>query len=553
MSTEPPSTSSKVVRCAIYTRKSTDENLNLEFSTLDAQRVACSAYIASQLHEGWVELPNRYDDGGFSGGTLDRPALQRVLKDVREGRVDVVAVYKVDRLTRSLLDFGKIVAVLEAAEASFVSITQTFNSTTSMGRLTLNVLLSFAQFERELASERVRDKIAASKAKGLWVGGTVPLGYDSSDRRLVINSSEADTVRHIFERYRSSASGPDLVRELARDGVRGKTRRGNSLAASGNIISLGALYAMLRNRLYVGEISYRGAVYKGAHEPIVERVVFDDVLIKLERSRTDRKLRAGATEPSMLTGLIRDKYNRAMVPTHTQRKERRYRYYHSKDPTGLQEREVCRVNAEEIERVVVEELVSVLDDLARQAAATEALSTDELQSVQLAAAGLKLDFSELTKVQCRAGVRRLVRSVTIADGELRLAIDVATIAKPVAGSSEIVRVRPVRSLRSRRTLRIIVPPAGAVRPASKALLKLVAQACAVRRQLENGIAIQEMASRYKWHEDYVADLMRVALLAPSVLTALVSGTQPAGLSRRSLMQTSRIPLKWSHQRELFGF
>lgn len=214
----------RVKRCAIYTRKSTDEGLDSEFNSLDAQRDSCAAFIASQRHENWVELSKAYDDGGYSGGSLERPAFQRLLADVRDGKVDVIVVYKVDRLTRSLLDFARIVGILDEAGASFVSITQAFNSTTSMGRLTLNVLLSFAQFEREIASERVRDKIAASKAKGIWMGGTVPLGYDLLDRRLVVNESEAAIVRHIFARYLADVTGPALVRELARDGLRSKTR-----------------------------------------------------------------------------------------------------------------------------------------------------------------------------------------------------------------------------------------------------------------------------------------------------------------------------------------
>ena len=252
---------STVRRCAIYTRKSSEEGLEQAFNSLDAQREACAAYIVSQRHEGWTALPTVYDDGGISGGTLDRPALQRLLIDIAAGKVDLVVVYKVDRLTRSLGDFAKIVDVFDAQGVSFVSITQQFNTTTSMGRLTLNMLLSFAQFEREVTGERIRDKIAASKRKGMWMGGTVPFGYDIVDRKLVINAAEADTVRLIFQRYLEVGTVLDLQAALIAEGVRGKDRSG----APGGPLGRGALYTLLQNRLYRGETVHKDAVYPGEH------------------------------------------------------------------------------------------------------------------------------------------------------------------------------------------------------------------------------------------------------------------------------------------------
>jgi len=299
-----PFNHTKQIRCAIYTRKSTDEGLEQEFNSLDAQREACAAYIASQKHEGWNPTPGEYDDGGYSGGTLDRPALQRLLDEVRAGKVSVIVVYKVDRLTRSLSDFARIVEVLDKAGASFVSVTQAFNTTTSMGRLTLNVLLSFAQFEREVTGERIRDKIAASKAKGMWMGGVVPLGYDVRERKLVVNEGEAATVRQIFAQFLELGSMQDLQAELAEAGIRSKawvSSRGNSFG--GAALSRGALYFVLQNRAYVGEVTHKGNRYAGEHDAIVERDVFDAVQAMLAAARGWKGRRRGNTQ-NLLAGVL---------------------------------------------------------------------------------------------------------------------------------------------------------------------------------------------------------------------------------------------------------
>ena len=279
------------VRCAIYTRKSSDEGLEKEFNSLDAQREACEAFIKSQKHAGWIAVPDLYDDGGLSGGTMERPALRRLLADIKAGKVQIVVVYKVDRLTRSLADFAKIVDIFDAQGASFVSVTQQFNTTTSMGRLTLNMLLSFAQFEREIAGERIRDKIAASKAKGMWMGGTVPLGYDVKDRKLVINPAEAETVRLIFQRYAELRSVKLLQAELDRCGLRSKRREGaKGLISGGAKFSRGILYLILQNHLYRGEIAHKGNIYPGQHEAIIEIGLWAVVQEKLAANRKARSL-----------------------------------------------------------------------------------------------------------------------------------------------------------------------------------------------------------------------------------------------------------------------
>src|SRR5438105_1187523 len=315
-------------RCAVYTRKSTEEGLEQDFNSLDAQREACEAYIRSQAGLGWKLISRRYDDGGISGGTMDRPALQAMLEDIKQKAVDVVVVYKIDRLTRSLMDFSKIVEVFDANEVTFVSVTQQFNTTTSMGRLTLNMLLSFAQFEREIAGERIRDKIAASKHKGMWMGGNVPLGYDVKDRKLVVNEPEASTVRLIFRRYAELGSVALLRAKLDRLGIVSKRREGAAgRPAGGQHFSRGALYLMLQNRIYRGEIVHQGAAYPGRHEAIIDPELWRIVEDKLAANRHERSLAVGAEAPSLLAGLIVDADGNRMTPTHASKKAKRYRYY----------------------------------------------------------------------------------------------------------------------------------------------------------------------------------------------------------------------------------
>jgi site-specific DNA recombinase len=317
------------VRCAIYTRKSSDEGLEIGFNSLDAQREACAAYIDSQRHEGWVALDDRYDDGGYSGGTLERPALQRLIRDIESGRVDTVVCYKIDRLSRSLTDFAKLVDVFERNDVTFVAVTQQFNTTTSMGRLTLNILLSFAQFEREVIGERIRDKFAASRAKGLWMGGHPPLGYDIRDRKLVVNPAEAELVRLIFRRFLDLGSALLLIRELNAQGYRTKSWMTQSgTFREGRPFDKGTLYNILRNRTYLGEAVHKGRSYPGEHEPIIDRATWDRVHEVLATNAKRRGNEARARTPALLRGLMRCTHcGSAMTPTHTRRCGRLYRYY----------------------------------------------------------------------------------------------------------------------------------------------------------------------------------------------------------------------------------
>jgi site-specific DNA recombinase len=348
--------SPKRQRCAIYTRKSTEHNLDLEFNSLDAQREACEAYIKSQAHEGWRLIPDHFDDGGLSGASLNRPSLQRLLNEVSDGKIDIILVYKVDRLTRSLADFAKLVELFDQHGVSFVSITQSFNTTSSMGRLTLNVLLSFAQFEREVIGERVRDKIAASKRKGLWVGGPVPLGYATEGKKLVVAPVEAKIVRTIFALYLEVDSVAALAEILERKGIRTKVRPLSSGESKGGIsFGVGALAHLLRNRFYIGQIDYRGEIHAGEHEAILDRPLFDRVQAKLKKNAVDRAMRLKGS-PALLMGRIFDDVGNRMTPSHSNKRGIRYRYYVSHAVIQGRRRQagtVRRVPAAEIEDIVL--------------------------------------------------------------------------------------------------------------------------------------------------------------------------------------------------------
>ena len=355
---KPPATTRRTgtIRCAIYTRKSSEEGLEQEFNSLQAQREACEAFIDSQRHEGWICLRASYDDGGFSGATMDRPALHQLLADITAGRVDTIVVYKIDRLTRSLADFAKIVEILDARGASFVSVTQQFNTTTSMGRLTLNVLLSFAQFEREVIGERIRDKIAASKKKGMWMGGVPPLGYGVRDHKLVMIDSEADTVRLILRRYVELGSVRLLQAELEARGVRSKSWTSVSgRLVGGKSFSRGALYLMLQNRTYLGEIVHKGQFHPAEHTPIIDQPLWDAVQEQLAGNTARRQCGRRTRQSSLLAGMLFDGDGNRMTPSHAGKKSTHYRYYVSgslitKDRTETSA--ALRIPAAEIEQLV---------------------------------------------------------------------------------------------------------------------------------------------------------------------------------------------------------
>ena len=341
------------LRCAVYTRKSSEEGLEMEFNSLEAQRESCEAYVASQRPEGWILVPDRYDDGGFSGGTLERPALKRLRSDIEAGQIDVVVVYKIDRLSRSLMDFSRLVEVFDQHKVTFVSVTQSFNTTTSMGRLTLNVLLSFAQFEREVIGERIRDKFAASRRRGMWMGGWAPLGYEVWDRKLVVNEVDAKLVRSIFQRFLKTGSTTTLARELIAENVRNKY---------GKLVDKGILYKMLSNPVYIGVAVHKGVSYPGEHVGIIDRKIWDKVQARFQESPRKRAAASRAQTPSLLKGIIFDPTGAAMSPTHTRKRGRLYRYYVSQTvlKQGASDCSVARVPAAEIEKIVIDQVRTLL-------------------------------------------------------------------------------------------------------------------------------------------------------------------------------------------------
>jgi site-specific DNA recombinase len=532
----------KILRCAVYTRKSSEHGLEQDFNSLDAQREAGEAFIKSQAHEGWKLIRTHYDDGGLSGGTLERPALQSLLTDIRARRIDVVVVYKVDRLTRSLADFAKLVELFEAHGVSFVSVTQQFNTTTSMGRLTLNVLLSFAQFEREVAGERIRDKFAASRRKGMWMGGTIPLGYDVKDRKLIVNEAEAETVRLIFRRYLAVGCVSKLQVDLDRKGIHSKERILTSGQVQGGCsFGRGALYHLLRNRIYRGEVVHKGAAYRGEHKSIVDEDLWNAVQVNLSGDIVQQR-QARIESGALLTGLIFDNRGNRMTSTYTVRRRNHYRYYVSRGPVQDQKGgkgALPRVAADDVERAIVQALAC-------------ALSRDDLATD--AASGI---WSPETRTVLRESVERIVVSYEEIQVILkRKAGDAGTAT--VGGNDRDAPTTILKVLlpgaRPRARKEILIPGnCGSVpRHIDKALMLALARARSWMRGLRQGeyADTAEIGRRFSFSNAHVRRLLRFAYLAPDILEAIVDGRQPRSLTVRALLRS--IPLAWSEQRTVFG-
>lgn len=530
------------LRCAIYTRKSTEEGLEQAFNSLDAQREACAAYILSQRHEGWLPSPEIYDDGGFSGGSMDRPALRRLLLDVRAGRINVIVVYKVDRLTRSLADFAKIVEVLDAAGASFVSVTQAFNTTTSMGRLTLNVLLSFAQFEREVTGERIRDKIAASKARGMWMGGNVPLGYEVRERKLIVDEDDAATLLMIFERYLALGSVLALQAELAAKGLRSKARTSRGGRAYGAApFSRGALYLMLKNRTYVGEVSHKGKAYPGEHAGIIDPALFNKVAEMMAQHRVDYDHGANSTDPSLLAGIIWDGEGRRMTPNHATKGSRRYRYYVSRlDPTAPR-CAASRVPAGDLEAVIVTRLRALLDVSLNEE--PDDSSSKRVTMSQILASG--------SPSEQRAVLLECIDCITVEEYRIRLQLSATDFAG--ADLSTSIEAKLVR--RGKEVRLALAPDAGGDRLQDASLIKLIVKANAARVALDRADheTLAELAAEQGYTRDYFAVLLRLSYLAPDITGAILDGRQPVQLNRQRLARAANLPLEWQAQREMLGF
>jgi DNA invertase Pin-like site-specific DNA recombinase len=555
---EPAKASSR--RCAIYTRKSSEEGLEQDFNSLHAQREACEAFIKSQAGEGWRLLKTAYDDGGLSGGTMERPALQRLLADIDQGLIEVVVVYKVDRLTRSLADFAKMVEVFDAHGVSFVAVTQQFNTTTSMGRLTLNVLLSFAQFEREVTGERIRDKIAASKRKGIWMGGFVPLGYDVCDRRIVIDEPEAETVRYIFRQYVELGCVRLLKEDLDRHGVVSKRRTAKSgIESGGHSFSRGALYALLSNPIYVGEIRHKNLRHPGQHQAIVDQAVWERTQQQLQEHRVRPKSHGASFEKSPLSGRLVDENGDGLTPSHARKGERRYRYYVSRNfpAQGLApSRAGWRLPAREIEARVAAAVGEMLGD---ESAVLEAAQKTDISSSQLDRvlhAARTWCHRLQSESEQAAAIAELVDRVELRSDGIRVSLKLAV---PEAEKSRarlpdqvaLARSFPMQLKRRGVELRLIVGDHNrSAAMVDLSLLKAVARAHRWFDELSTGRArsLAVIAACEGLAVRYVGRLIRLAFLAPDIVESIVDGRQPATLTTEALTRRIELPLSRCSQK-----
>lgn len=559
--------SPRIVSCAIYTRKSTEEGLDQDFNSLDAQHEACTAYILSQKAEGWKALPDRYDDGGFSGGSMERPALRRLLAEAAAHRVDVVVVYKVDRLTRSLTDFAKIVGIFDAAGVSFVSVTQAFNTTTSMGRLTLNVLLSFAQFEREVTAERIRDKIAASKRKGMWMGGVVPIGYRAVERKLVPHPAEAERVRYIYRRYLDLGSVHRLKEELDAAGVRTPEHYYRGRSVGGAQFARGKLYKILSNPLYVGRICHKGDVHPGQHAAIVDDALWQSVQNRLASNNRAAKTRIRAKSPSALAGRLVGPDGQKMRPSHATKNGRRYRYYIS---AGLAEGSIAtgargwRIPAAEIEAVIASAIAAKVRDpafLSEQLRTVDAQADPRRLTDAIGKIARLLD-DPASRIAGRI-LESIVERASVSEAEVHAEVrfagpgEVGSMVVDDVGPLTGIRftvVAPIRMARRGAELRLVLQ--GAAASARHPDPHLVREVVAARLRVADYIAsggtfsISDLAARDGIHVGDASRSMQLAFLAPDVVERILDGDQPVGLSAERLKRIGELPLLWSEQREL---
>ena len=559
----------KTIRCAIYTRKSSEEGLEQDFNSLDAQYAACSAYVASQASEGWTLLPDRYDDGGISGGMLERPALKRLLNDIATGRIDIVVVYKVDRLTRSLLDFARLVEAFDKVGTSFVSVTQSFNTTTSMGRLTLNMLLSFAQFEREVTAERIRDKLAASKQRGMWMGGTPPLGYQPDGRSLAIVGEHAELVQLISSLYLDLGNVRLLQDDLSSRNIVKPvrtTKAGRSFG--GTSFSRGELYAILANPIYIGRIRHRDTTYDGLHEPIIDQSIWDRAQAKLADNRNGgRHIRAAAAHPSILAGKLYASNGEKMIASHACKGARRYRYYlssslqHGGDAAHT---DGMRIPAAEIETLVCTKLAELFDDpigLIEKIAASAASPSTTAKAVSEACAIVKTlrgsDTTSITRL-----IDQIVQRIDVSTDAVTITLDGNQIAHHLgiavsldsreAGIPSALQITvPARLKRSGLAMRLILPGGNSI--SSRVDEKLISAIATAHHWWERllqdpKLHISDLARDHGVSKSWVTRTLRLAFLDPIIVDGILNGTAPAHFTLETLRTPESVPALWSAQR-----
>ena len=553
-------------RCAIYTRKSTEEGLEQSFNSLDAQREACAAYILSQKHEGWAELSDRYDDGGFSGGSMERPGLQQLLEDVRAGRIDVIVVYKVDRLTRALSDFAKMVDVFDGAGVSFVSVTQAFNTTSSMGRLTLNVLLSFAQFEREVTAERIRDKVAASKRKGMWMGGAIPLGYDVEDKALVVSPTEATAIRTIFAEYLALGSVRQLRARLDALGIVSKQRTNRfGRVSGGTTFSRGALYNILRNPIYIGKVRHKEELHEGLHEAIIDDATWKLVQTQLA-DHGGKKIRSNRRPATrLLDGVLFDSKGRAMRTTYASKsirtdgttRTKRYWYYTTAVSVSENKTETERLPADEIERVVMNALNERLADMRWLADQINGQVRETTVVCILRTIEQRVVDEDIINDDAQAqDFLSIIDRIATHKDRLVVSLNLAAITEPEAAHTPIPATFEIPfQKRQNGCAKPIIIAADNAPQQDPDLIALVADARRWASELLEGRAssIQHITEREGLRSGSVSRILPLAWLAPDISTAILEGLQPLHLTAKTLRALPELPMDWSEQQRILGF
>ncbi len=554
-------------RCAIYTRKSTEDGLDQAFNSLDAQREACAAYIASQIGLGWKAIEDTFDDGGVSGGTMERPALTRLLALIEQDQVDVVVVYKIDRFTRSLADFARMIELFERHDVAFVSVTQQFSTTSSMGRLTLNVLLSFAQFEREVGAERVRDKVAAARRKGLWMGGTVPFGYKLENKTLIEDEPAASIVRHIFERYLELKSVRLLVRDL-------KSNRPDGLERP---ISKGWLYHLLANPVYIGKARHKDQVYEGVHKAILATEVFNEAQAQLAKGPPRGRRTRPGEGPHLLTGLLFDETGDRLTPTHSTKARTKPRYYISSRLSKLRKADTdpngWRLPAAELEQAAEQELARLLGDQKTLGAALGKDASAENIKAIADAARLRLEaYPQASLAKRKRLLRAAFTNIHVAPGKLTFKIDVLALVSELVSepgdkkdvevdegqpSKELLCIeRPFRIRRRGIEAKLIVDAPGSTnRKPDQALIALIKRAHTYLDQLTfvPGQTISEIATRNNVPASEVSRTLPVGFLDPTITKAILAGNQPVDLTVDALLRIPDLPMDWDEQRRMLGF
>ncbi|MEM8539919.1 MAG: recombinase family protein [Pseudomonadota bacterium] len=559
------------LHCAIYTRKSTEEGLDQDFNSLDAQREACAAFVQSQASLGWNLSPTHYDDGGISGGTMDRPALKQLLSDIKHGLIDVVVVYKIDRLTRSLMDFAKMVDVFDDKGTSFVSVTQQFNTTTSMGRLTLNVLLSFAQFEREVTAERIKDKIAASKKKGMWMGGTVPLGYKSEDKKLVVHQEEAKTVRWLFEKYLELGSVNKLSQEANQIGLETRTyKQINGKERKTSPFGRGNLYHLLSNPIYNGEIRHQGNIYDGQHEAIIDNALWVSVQNKMTANTNRRQSRTNSSSAHLLTGLIFDEHGTRLSTTHTIKNGKRYYYYISPNQgtkVDPNQQTSWRIPARELERPILNLINDYLTDPKEQIDSLN-LHKHPINLTKLIFkknADLAKTIATSSTSKQRGILSKLLKRVVLSPNKLTIKIDTTALNQDLNSSNEkqndnnnsIYGIEVEHQIQRRGVeAKLVLTDQFATTPhPDQTLIKLIANAHHWLSLLTNGTAtsIGELAKQQQADATEISRFLPLAFLAPDIIESILAGSQPVDLTADKLRRMNTFPISWKEQRDVLGF